>query len=93
MNREIVLSGGGAGIYPLIGDVVSTAGNTTVVVAGLQNVPISSNFPGAGNNLQYNPNTNQWTPTPVACVAVDGVVVSYDYEIAVNMVSPPITVS
>ena len=90
-NREIV--GIAAGIYPLIGDVVSTAGSPRVVVDGLQTIPVSSSFPGNANNLQYNANTNQWTPTAIACIAVDGVVVSYDYIIAVNATNPPIAVS
>ena len=92
MNREIT-SGVPGSIYPLVGDVVSTAGSPRVVVDGLQTVPVSSSFPGSANNLQYNPNTNSWTPTAIACIAVDGVVVSYDYMIAVNATNPPIAVS
>lgn len=92
MNRECVLPGG-AGIYPLTGDVVSVAGNQRVTVAGIQNTPVASSTPGIGNNLQYNVNTNSWTPTAIACISVDGVVVSYDYMIAVNATNPPIAVS
>jgi hypothetical protein len=92
MNREIVMPGG-AGIYPLTGDVTSVAGSPRVTVTGIQNVPVSASPPGSANNLQYDANTNQWTPTAIACVAVDGVVVSYDYVIAVNATNPPITVS
>jgi hypothetical protein len=86
MNRECVNIAGG--IYPLTGDVVSTAGNQRVTVAGLQNIPIVSSTPGIATNLQYNVNKNQWTPTPIACISVDGVVVSYDYEIAVDAPLP-----
>ena len=93
MNREIVLAGGGAGIYPLIGDVTSSAGNNRVTVEGLQNIPIAPGTPSPANVLQYNPNTNQWTSTAVACISVDGVAVSYDYMIAVNATNPPLAVS
>jgi hypothetical protein len=92
MNREIVLPGG-AGIYPIVGDVISAAGSPRVTVVGIQSVPVSSSTPGAANNLQYDANTNQWTATAIACISVDGVVVSYDYMIAVNATNPPIAVS
>jgi hypothetical protein len=92
VNREIVMPGG-AGLYPLQGDVTSTAGTNRATVTGLQSIPILASTPSPANNLQYNANTNQWTPTAIACIAVDGVVVSYDYMIAVNATNPPIVVS
>lgn len=85
MNREIAIPGG-AGIYPLTGDVASTAGNPSVRVTGLQGVPIASDpsFQG-GEELQYNANTHSWTPTLRAAIQVNNVTVSDDYIIAVNV--------
>lgn len=52
MNREIV-GGGGATIYPLVGDVTSTAGNNTVSVTGIQGIPVLPSFPNGGEVLTY----------------------------------------
>jgi len=52
MNREIV-GGGGAAIYPLQGDVASTAGSSTVTVQGIQGVPVDVSFPTGGEVLTY----------------------------------------
>jgi hypothetical protein len=87
MNREIVLPGG-AGVYPLIGDVASTAGNPTVVVVGLQKIPVQNVFPNNGANLEYNPNTNEWEPIVRASVQVNGLTVSDDPWMSVNKVKP-----
>jgi hypothetical protein len=57
MNREIV-GGGGATIYPLVGDVTSTAGNTTVSVTGIQGIPVPPQFPTGGEVLTYDGPTN-----------------------------------
>lgn len=62
MNREIV-GGGGAAIYPLIGDVQSTAGSSTVTVTGLQTVPIAQVPLDGGEVLVYNDSSNNWVPT------------------------------
>ena len=87
-NREIVQSGGGAGIYPLTGDVLSTAGNSQVRVVGLRGTPLSSSFPSAGAVLQYNQNLNTWQPILVASIQVNGITLSTDYEISVNQTKP-----
>ena len=76
---------GGAGIYPLAGDVQSTAGNQTVTVVGIQNIPILQAFLNGGEVLGYNPNTRQWMPTLRAAIQVDNVTVSDDYIITVNV--------
>jgi len=57
MNREIV-GGGGASIYPLQGDVESTAGSSTVTVVGLQTIPVAVSFPSGGEVLTYDGPTN-----------------------------------
>lgn len=57
MNREIV-GGGGAAIYPLVGDVTSTAGNTTVSVTGIQGIPVQPSFPIGGEVLTYDVSSN-----------------------------------
>jgi hypothetical protein len=52
MNREIV-GGGGATIYPLQGDVASTAGSSTVQVQGIQGIPVDASFPVGGEVITY----------------------------------------
>lgn len=85
MNREIVLPGG-AGVYPLTGDVQSQAGSPNVTVVGLQNIPIQAVALQNGDVLQYDVTTNQWVPATLAGAAmfVDGRPVSDDYIIYVN---------
>lgn len=84
MNREIVIPGG-AGIYPLTGDVQSTAGNALVTVVGLRGVTIANEFLSGGEVLEYNINTNQWVPTLRAAIQVNNITVSDDYLITVNV--------
>lgn len=62
MNREVV-SGGGASIYPLTGDIASKAGNTTVTVVGLQGIPVAQDFPTGGEVLTFDLASNTWIPT------------------------------
>lgn len=83
MNREVV-GGGGASIYPLTGDVLSTPGSPTVTVVGLQNIPVVQKFLTGGEYLEYNISSNSWLPTLRASIQVNGVTVSDDYEISVN---------
>lgn len=57
MNREIV-GGGGAVVYPLTGDVTSTAGNPSVTVTGIQNIPVIASFPTDKEVLTYDGSSN-----------------------------------
>ncbi len=91
MNRELVIPGG-AGIYPLQGDVQSTAGNAKVKVIGLQGIALQSVVPASGSVLEYNVNTNQWEPILNAQIQVNGLTVSDDPLISVN-VSKPIKIN
>lgn len=84
MNREIVVPGG-AGVYPLTGDVASTAGNPQVRVTGLQGVPVANPGFQGGEDLQYNINSNNWVPTLRAAIQVSNVTVSDDYLVTVNV--------
>lgn len=84
MNREIVVPGG-AGIYPLAGDVASQAGNRLVTVIGIQGIPVLNTLFSGGEVLEYNPNTNQWTPTLRAALQVNNVTLSDDYLITINV--------
>jgi hypothetical protein len=84
MNREIVQPGG-AGIYPLMGDVASRAGNTLVTVTGLQTIPVDPSFPLGGADLQYNSNTHNWIPTLRASIQINNVTVSDDGWMSVNV--------
>lgn len=83
MNREVV-GGGGASIYPLTGDVTSTAGNTPVAVTGLQGVPIQAINLQGGEVVMYDPNLHNWVPTIRAAIQVNGLTVSDDSIITVN---------
>jgi hypothetical protein len=84
MNREIVMPSG-AGIYPLIGDIASQAGDTLVTVTGIQSIPVTSMLPPPGADLQYNGNTHNWTPTLRAAIQVNTVTASDDGLISVNV--------
>ena len=91
MNRELVIPGG-AGIYPLQGDVQSTAGNAKVKVVGLQGISLESVVPASGSVLEYNVDTNQWEPRLNAQIQVNGLTVSDDPLVSVN-VSKPIKIN
>lgn len=64
MNRECALPGG-AGVYPLTGDVASTAGNSNVVVTGLQQVPVENTTPDDLAYLKYSATNHEWEPTRI----------------------------
>jgi hypothetical protein len=91
MNREIVQPGG-AGVYPLQGDVTSTAGNSNVKVTGVQGVPVQNLTLSSGMEWQYNANTGSWQPLLLAVIQVNGITVSRDPYISVN-VTKPVTVN
>jgi len=83
MNREIVIPGG-AGVYPLNGDVQSTAGSSTVRVVGIQGISVENIVPDPGAVLMFNQNNAEWEPFQRACIQVNGLTVSDDYDISVN---------
>jgi hypothetical protein len=87
MNREIVLPGG-AGIYPLQGDVVSTAGNNRVTVTGLEGIPLTPGPYLSGVSWQYSSATNTWLPILETQIQVNGISVSDDPLVSVNAVKP-----
>lgn len=87
MNREIV-SGIPGSIYPLIGDVTSTAGNNRVTVTGLEGIPLTLGPYASGVTWQYVSSTNTWQPILQATVQVNGVTVSNDPYISVNVLKP-----
>lgn len=82
MNREVFPGG----IYPLAGDVQSTAGQQSVTVIGIQGVPVENTPPSDQSRLVYQASTSQWQPTPIAndSISVNGVCISDDYDITVN---------
>lgn len=65
MNREIT-GGAGASIYPLIGDVISQAGNDSVSVTGLLGVPMQAVGTDDQEFLVYDQSTNNWIPRLIA---------------------------
>jgi hypothetical protein len=87
MNRQVFPSS----LFPLRGDVSAEAGATRVVVQGLQTVPISTTPPSTtapqtlvaiGGDL-YTP---EYLDTSIQ---VNGVPVSDDYDIGVNLAIGP----
>lgn len=84
MNREIVIPGG-AGVYPLIGDVLSQAGNAPVTVVGIRGIPVPNVLLAGGEVLEYNPNLNEWFPTLRVALQVNNVTASDDYLMTVNV--------
>jgi hypothetical protein len=54
MNREIVPGG----VYPIQGDVESTAGSSVVTVVGLEGIPMPPAFPSGGEVLTYDGSSN-----------------------------------
>jgi|SRR5271165_2252909 len=86
MNRETYPSSQS----PLKGDVSGAAGATTVTVTGLQRTPISVNVPSNGNVLTFVSSTKMWTPSGNSfnneSIQVNGVAVSDDYDVGVNLV-------
>jgi hypothetical protein len=87
MNREIIVPGG-AGLYPLQGDVQSTAGNNTAKVIGVQGVPVQALTLSGGMSWQYNPNVGAWQPILAAQIQVNGITVSDDPWVSVNTPKP-----
>lgn len=87
MNREVVIPGG-AGIYPLQGDVQSTAGNQVVTVTGWQGTPIAVNTNESGAVYQFVQAANEWQPILRASIQVNGITVSDDPLISVNVAKP-----
>ena len=83
MNRQIypqVLS-------PLMGDAVSTPGSNLVTVVGIQTTPVTTTTFVGGEVIEYNINTGFYTPTLRACIQVNNLTVSDDYDIAVNQIT------
>ena len=77
--------------YPLSGDVVSTAGNPTVTVTGIQNIPFSPTAPQDGQVPVFESSVNEWVPSSTTStqanksIQMNGIVVSDDYEISFNL--------
>lgn len=82
MNRQVVPNS----LYPLTGDVKSTAGENTAKVTGIQGVPVSSTIPfRAAQILAFNPGTNQWEVVILnGAVLVNGILVSAEPIFTVN---------
>ncbi len=56
MNREVTTGNGS--IYPLLGDIASKAGVSTVSVTGIQGIPVQQTFPTGGEVLTYDVTVN-----------------------------------
>jgi hypothetical protein len=86
MNRECISPGGG--VYPITGDATSTAGSPTVRVVGLQGTPVANAGLYSGQVLQYSADENSWVPVLEAQILCNGVAISDDPNISVNVVKP-----
>lgn len=71
MNRESAIPGG-AGVYPLAGDVLSQAGNSLVTVIGLRSIPILPSNPVDQQVLVYTEATNAWGPGNIPLLETNG---------------------
>lgn len=89
MNREVTL--GGASIYPLTGDVASSAGSPTITVTGLQGIQVEQTFPVDEDFLVYDNTVNKWVPrliipgdVPLATATTPGIVQPDDTTITIS---------
>jgi len=83
MNREITSS-----LWPLTGDVDAEAGNTLVRVIGIQGRTVDNPTLFGGEHIAYDPVTNHWIPFLEATIQVNGMTVSDDPYISVNVPKP-----
>jgi hypothetical protein len=82
-NREVYP----ASLFPLLGDVSATQTNTSVTVVGIYTHPVTSVFGAApvdGLCLGYVAKNADVEQIGTAAIAVNGVMVSTDYSVAVN---------
>jgi hypothetical protein len=86
MNREIVIPGG-AGVYPLTGDVQSTAGSPQVKVTGIQGIKVQGGVPPLGSVLTFNQNNAEWEALNNSIFLLNLLPLSDDYQITVNFAS------
>jgi hypothetical protein len=71
-------------LFPLRGDVSAEAGDTSVTVVGIQTTPVDPTAPTQGQSLIAV--NGVWTPESVgAAIMVEGIPVSDDYEIGVEI--------
>jgi hypothetical protein len=86
MNREIYPGS----IYPLMGDVVSTAGVNKVTVAALRNITLDFTTPDDGAAIVYDADSGQFKARVTSSVAimVNSEASSDDYIVSVNVARP-----
>lgn len=74
-----------ASLFPLRGDISAEAGAVAVTVTGIQLTPVDPTAPTAGQILVAD-STPTWVPRSInACISVNSVPVSDDYDISVNL--------
>lgn len=75
-NRQVFPSA----LFPLRGDISAEAGSVTVLVQGIQGIPVTTATPNNGDVPTYNStlNTLQWKHGN-SVLQVDGVGISADY--------------
>ncbi len=69
---------------PLQGDVISTPGSNLVKVVGIQSTPVDQITFSGGEIIEYNLNVGRYQPILRACVQVNNLTVSTDYDLSVN---------
>lgn len=89
-NREIFPNGSPS---PLVGDILSTPGNTDVTVQGIQKIPVDFSYPNGGENLQYNPATGTWQAILSAAIQINNLYCSNDFNISFNLDPSPISIN
>lgn len=75
---------------PLTGDISGAAGATRVTVTGLQTIPVKSGTPTDQQVLTYISADGMWEASSSGranrSIEVNGIVMSDDYDIGVNLV-------
>ncbi len=90
-NREATIGSGTLGI--LQGDVITTPGSPNVTVTGIQGIAVVSpalDYPSSGSILTLDQMGSvtggpEWVPTTLKGILVNGILVSTDDEIRVNV--------
>lgn len=74
-------------IYPIVGDISSTAGSPNVTVVGIQTIPVVAGTPQDLQVLQYSVSLGAWHAGTVPfnrSIQVNTIPMSDDYDFLVN---------
>jgi hypothetical protein len=69
---------------PLAGDISGKAGQTLVTVVGIQTIPVSPTPPSDQQGLIFRGDEDEYVPTQIFALAIEGRGVSMDKQIYIN---------